>query len=46
MFKKCVLRWRLKVAVQDIAWRDSGREFQMVGPETQNIAYSEREHSA
>ena len=36
MFKKCVLRWRLKVAVQDIDRRDSGREFQIVGPETQN----------
>ena len=36
MFKKCVLRWRLKVAVHVIDWRDSGREFQIVGPETQN----------
>ena len=36
MLKKCVLRWRLKVAVHVIVRRDSGREFQIVGPETQN----------
>jgi len=36
MLKKCVLRRRLKVAVHVIDWRDSGREFQIVGPETQN----------
>ena len=36
MLKKCVFRWRLKVAVHVIDRRDSGREFQIVGPDTQN----------
>ena len=36
MLKKSVFRRRLKVAVHVIVLRDSGREFQMVGPETLN----------
>ena len=35
--KKCVLRWRLKVAVQVIDQRDSGREFQIVGPDVKAV---------
>ena len=34
--KMWLFRWGLKVAVRVIVWRHWGREFKMIGPETQN----------